>query len=171
MEGFRKGVFGLAIAACAVTASACGSGKPVGHPRASPVSEKTPWVADRSTPPPTHRVVLSRSWTPAVLTQITDRVDPHRGISVKAVNRRQVPPGNPKGWWFRWNDPTENSEADGMLDYWTAQIVGRLYQARRKLSAPPLSGIQLTTRVPSSPGDWAAGENSHWWTGAPSYLE
>jgi hypothetical protein len=107
--------------------------------------------------------VLSRSWTPAALTQITDRVDPHRGVSVKAVYRRHVAPGNPRGWWFVWNDPTRNSQADGMLDYWTAQIVGRLYQARRELSAPKLSGIQLKTQVPSTSSDWAAGENSRWW--------
>jgi hypothetical protein len=62
-----------------------------------------------------------------------------------------------------WKDPTQNSEAEGMLDYWTAQIVGRLYLARREPSAPKLNGIQLTTRVPSSTTDWAAGENSHWW--------
>jgi hypothetical protein len=108
-------------------------------------------------------VVLTRSWTPAVLARITDRIDPGRGISVKAENRRHVPAGNPKGWWFVWSDPTQNSEAAGMLDYWTAQIAGRLYQARREVSAPKLSGIQLNTRVPSSSSDWAAGENSHWW--------
>ncbi len=58
-----------------------------------------------------------------------------------------------------------------MLDYWTAQIVGRLYQARRVLSAPKLTGIQLKTQVPATDTDWSAGENSHWWTSAPSYLE
>jgi hypothetical protein len=171
MEGFRKGVLGLAIAVCALTASACGSAKPVGHPGARPVSEKIRWVADRPGPLVTHRVVLSRSWTPAILTQITDRIDPRRGVSVKPVYLRHVPPGSPKGWWFRWNDPTRNSQAQGMLDYWTAQIVGRLYQARRVQSAPKLSGIQLQTQVPSTDTDWSAGENSHWWTGAPSYLE
>src|SRR5205814_1411518 len=86
-----------------------------------------------------------------------------RGISVNPVYLRHVPPGNPKGWWFVWKDPTRNSEAEGMRDYWTAQIVGRLYQARRELSAPKLSGIQLKTQVPSTDTDWAAGENSHWW--------
>ena len=177
MEEFARAVLGkggssLAIAACAVAASGCGSGMPAGLPPASPSSEKTPWVAVRFAPLPTHRVTLSRSWTPSTLTEITDRIDPHRGVSVAAVYRRRVPAGNPRGWWFVWKDPTPNSQADGMLDYWTAQIAGRLYQARRELSAPKLSGIQLDTRVPSSTGDWADGENSRWWgRTATSYVQ
>jgi len=153
----------VAIAVCAIAAPACGSGTPVSQPRADASSESARWVAVHFDPLPTHHVVLSRSWTPRTLTTITDRIDPHRGVSVAAVYRRRVPPGNPKGWWFVWNDPTPNSQADGMLDYWTAQIAGRVYQARRELSAPKLSGIQLQTRVPSTDTDWAAGENSNWW--------
>jgi hypothetical protein len=165
MEGFARAAVGAGAALLGgLVLAGCGSSRsPVGDARSSPPSEKTHWVAVPAGLLPTHRVELRRSWTPTALTQITDRVDPHRGMSVKAVNRRHVPPGNPRGWWFVWNDPTRNSQAEGMRDYWTAQIVGRLYQARRELPAPKLSGIELKTQVPSSSSDWAAGENSHWW--------
>jgi len=173
MEGFaRRSVAFLAIAACAAAASACGSGKPLAHARSAAPRFNAHWVSARIEPLPTHRVVLSRSWTPAVLAEITNRIDPHRGISVRAVYRDHVPDGNPKGWWFVWNDPTRNSQAEGMQDYWAAQVAGRLYQARRVLSAPKLSGIQVKTRVPSTDSDWAAGENSRWWPGhTPVYVE
>jgi hypothetical protein len=76
-----------------------------------------------------------------MLTQISNRIDPHRDLTVKPEYLRHVAPGNPKGWWFVWNDPTQNTEPEGMLDYWTAQVVGRLYDVRRAPSAPPIEGI------------------------------
>jgi hypothetical protein len=115
----------------------------------------------------THRVVLSRSWTPAMLTKITDRVDAHRGISV-AVERRRGVYGN-RQWWFAWSDPTRNAHV-AFRDWWAAELIGYLYVGRREPSALKLWGIALKTRARSESGE-AMGENSHSWHPAHSYVQ
>jgi hypothetical protein len=95
---------------------------------------------------PIHRVVLTRSWTPAVLKGITNRIDPHGDLSV-VVESGKGKYGH-KGWWFVWSAPAEESEEDALRSAWTTDTVSRFYQARREPSAPKLRGI--TTRA-----DWA----------------
>lgn len=164
----RKGVLCLAIAACAVAAPACGSGKPVAHPPATPVSQKTHWVAARPDPLPTHRVVLSRSWTPSVLAEVTHRVDPDPRITARLVYRTHVPPGNPKGWWLVLTDPrlTPNSAVE-LRDFWTVELVGRMYLDRREPSAVKLSGVAVAART----SDFENGENTLFWGSAAIYSQ
>ena len=164
MERGRKCVLGLAIAVCAVGATACGSAKPVGQ---SPVSTKH-WVAARPDPLPTHRVVLSRTWTPDVLAKITHRVDPDPRVSAGLVYRRHVPPGNPKGWWLVLTDPRLTpSSAVELRDLWTAEIVGRMYLTRRTSSAAKLSGVAVAAR----PSEFDNGENSSSLGSASAYSQ
>lgn len=122
------------------------------------------WVTASSRPLPTHRVVLSRSWSPAILQRITDRIDPHSGISV-AVLRDRGPYGN-TGSWFVWSDPRGRSREDALRHEWTTDVVSRLYQAGRKPSEPKLRGIMKRS-------DWARGDRSgnYWPRISRTYLQ
>jgi hypothetical protein len=142
----RQGLRLVIIAACAMAGAACGGAKPGGEAR--PIS------ASRTL----HRVVLTRSWTPAVPTRVARRVDPNGAASVATQHVSRA--DGKKGWWLVLRDRTR-SERVALGDSWTADIVARLYQDRRVQSAPKLSGIALTTRAKDFFG--TTYEETAWW--------
>jgi hypothetical protein len=102
-----------------------------------------------------HRAVLHRSWTPAVLTKTVHRLAHDRGLSLAVLSGRGRY-GN-KGWWLVWSAPRRASQEQMLRDEWATTIASRLYQARRKSSAPKLRAV--LTRA-----EWAHGDRTGSWS-------
>ena len=114
----------------------------------------------------THRVRLTRNWTPAVLEGLTRRLDTNPLTSVAWLNH----PSGRRGWWIVWSDPTR-SRSVALGDVWTAEIAARLYRDRRERSAPGVSGIAIATRAPSFAGARAGETTAEWPRPALTYVQ
>jgi hypothetical protein len=120
----RNGVRPLAVLACVLAMSSAGAGQAAGEHGVA-----------------LHRVVLSRTWTPAVLTRITRRFIP----GGTALLKWRHPYMLPKGWWLVVRDPTRSRSA--MFHEWAHDVIGALYIDRRTRSAPKLAETSKPVRI------------------------